>query len=44
MSQVTRYHPILVILHWLLAFFMIMALAMSDCGMSQTPNSAPDKI
>jgi cytochrome b561 len=28
MTQVTRYHPILVLLHWLLAFFIIMALAM----------------
>jgi cytochrome b561 len=44
MTQVTRYHPILVLLHWLLAFFIIMALAMGYFVMSQTPNSAPEKL
>ena len=42
--MVTRYHPILVALHWLLAAMVIGALLMGGLVMSEMPNDAPDKI
>lgn len=44
MKQVTRYHPLLVALHWLLAFFIIMSLILGYFGLAQTPNSDPQKL
>ncbi len=39
-----RYHPALVILHWLLALMIIMGLIMGSNVLSATPNDAPEKI
>lgn len=40
----TRYHPTLVILHWLLAAMIIIGLIMGGFVLSETPNSDPGKI
>ena len=40
----TRYHPVLVILHWLLALMIILGLIMGSQVLSATPNSDPDKL
>lgn len=40
----TRYHPILVILHWLLAVMLTMALVMGTMVLEKTPNADPAKI
>ncbi len=39
-----RYHPFLVFLHWLLAFMIIMGLVMGGNVLSETPNTAPEKL
>jgi cytochrome b561 len=39
-----RYHPALVTLHWLLAFFLIGALVAGKVVLEPLPNSAPDKL
>ncbi|MGH1484490.1 MAG: cytochrome b [Geminicoccales bacterium] len=39
-----RYHPALVILHWLLAVMIILGLIMGGNVLSETPNSAPQKL
>lgn len=39
-----RYHPFLVILHWLLALMIIMGLIMGGTILSETPNSDPEKL
>jgi len=44
MSQVSRYHPALVILHWLLAVLTIAALVLGALVMVKIPNSDPMKI
>jgi cytochrome b561 len=44
MKHVSRYHPLLVTLHWLLAFLIIAALTLGFFGLAATPNSAPQKI
>jgi cytochrome b561 len=44
MQSVARYHPVLVILHWLLAFLIIAALALGALVMVRIPNSDPMKI
>jgi cytochrome b561 len=44
MSKVSRYHPVLVALHWFLAFFIIAALALGALVMAPTPNGDPAKI
>ena len=41
MSQVSRYHPALVILHWLLAVLTIAALVLGALVMVKIPNSDP---
>jgi cytochrome b561 len=38
----TRYHPALVVLHWLLALLLIVALTMGTLVLSNLPNSSPD--
>lgn len=40
----TRYHPALVVLHWLLAVMIIMGLVMGGFVLAETPNSDPEKI
>jgi cytochrome b561 len=44
MSQVTRYHPAIVALHWALAFLIIAALALGALVMVKIPNTDPMKI
>ena len=43
-SQVSRYHPVLVVFHWLLAFLIIAALALGALIMVKIPNTDPMKI
>jgi cytochrome b561 len=44
MNQVSRYHPVLVTLHWLLAFLIVVALILGYFGLAAMPNSDPQKI
>lgn len=39
-----RYHPLLVILHWLLAVMIILGLVMGGNVLADTPNSEPQKL
>lgn len=40
----TRYHPLLVALHWLLAVMIIVALVMGSQVLAALPNDSPDKM
>lgn len=40
----TRYHPVLVALHWLLALMIVMALVAGNLLLEAVPNSDPQKI
>ena len=40
----TRYHPLLVVLHWLLALMIIVALVMGSTSLDPIPNDDPAKI
>jgi cytochrome b561 len=40
----TRHHPALVVLHWLLAALLLLALAMGTFVLKEIPNTLPDKI
>jgi cytochrome b561 len=42
--SVMRYHPLLVALHWLLAAFILAALALGALVMVRIPNSSPMKL
>ena len=44
MQQVSRYHPLLVTLHWLLAVLIIAALAIGFFVLAAMPNADPQKI
>jgi cytochrome b561 len=44
MTQVSRYHPLLVTLHWLLAVLIIAALFIGFFWLAAMPNSDPRKI
>lgn len=44
MKQVSRYHPLLVALHWILAFLIIPALILGLFWLAVTPNADPQKI
>ena len=44
MSQVSRYHPLLVLLHWLLALLVPTALVLGVWVMAPIPNDSPMKI
>jgi cytochrome b561 len=44
MNQVSRYHPVLVTLHWLLALLVTAALALGALVMAKLPNSDPQKL
>ncbi|MEA1890551.1 MAG: cytochrome b/b6 domain-containing protein [Pseudomonadota bacterium] len=39
-----RYHPTLVVLHWLLAIMLILGLIMGSRVLSATPNDVPEKL
>jgi cytochrome b561 len=40
----TRYHPVLVILHWLLALLVFFSLGMGMLSLTTIPNASPDKL
>ncbi|MEE9376055.1 MAG: cytochrome b/b6 domain-containing protein [Rhizobiaceae bacterium] len=40
----TRYHPLLVALHWLLAIMIVLALVMGHFVLAELPNSDPEKL
>jgi cytochrome b561 len=44
MTEVSRYHPVLVVLHWILALLIIAALALGALVMAPMPNSDPMKM
>src|SRR5215475_7551304 len=44
MRHPSRYHPVLVALHWALALLVIAALALGTLIMAKMPNSDPMKI
>ncbi len=44
MQQISRYHPLLVTLHWVLAVLIIAELTLGFFGLAATPNSDPRKI
>src|SRR5215475_7449903 len=44
MPKVSRYHPMLVALHWILAFLIIAALALGALVMVKIPNIDPTKL
>jgi cytochrome b561 len=44
MQSVARYHPFLVVIHWLLAVLIVSALALGALVMVRIPNSDPMKI
>jgi cytochrome b561 len=40
----SRYHPVLVSLHWLLALMVVFSLAMGMLSLKEIPNASPDKL
>jgi cytochrome b561 len=44
MASVSRYHPVLVAMHWLLALLVTAALALGALVMARIPNTDPMKI
>jgi len=44
MTLVSRYHPVLVVLHWILAILVIAALALGALVMAKIPNADPMKV
>ena len=40
----SRYHPLVVTLHWVLAVLIVAALAIGFVGLAPPPNSDPRKI
>lgn len=42
--MVSRYHPLLVTIHWLMALLVIATLLTAKLGLDPTPNSDPDKV
>ena len=44
MTLVSRYHPLLVVLHWILAVLVIAALALGALVMAKIPNTDPMKV
>jgi cytochrome b561 len=44
MKPASRYHPLLVALHWLLAALILAALAVGFFGLAAMPNADPQKI
>lgn len=43
-AGVRRFHPALVVLHWLVALLVLLGLVMGTFALSALPNSSPDKI
>jgi len=44
MPNISRYHPLLVVLHWLLAVLVVAALTLGALVMAKLPNSDPMKL
>src|SRR5437879_3753683 len=44
MEQVSRYHPLLVAMHWVLALLIIAALGLGALVMAKVPNTDPMKL
>src|SRR6267154_4878085 len=44
MPEVSRYHPVLVVLHWALAILIPLALALGVLVLAKIPNSDPMKV
>ena len=44
MQRASRYHPLLVALHWLLALLILAMLAVGYLVLAQTPNGTPGKL
>jgi cytochrome b561 len=44
MKQVSRYHPLMVALHWLLAVMIVAMLIVGFLWLAATPNADPQKI
>ena len=44
MTPASRYHPLLVVLHWLLAILILAARAVGFFGLAAMPNADPAKI
>jgi cytochrome b561 len=44
MTPASRYHPLLVVLHWLLAVLILAALVVGFFGLAAMPNADPAKI
>ena len=44
MKHASRYHPLLVILHWLIALLILAALGLGVFGLALTPDADPGKI
>jgi cytochrome b561 len=42
--KTSRYHPLLVLLHWLLGIMITVALVLGALGLQALPNDSPDKI
>ena len=42
--SVSRYHPLLVSLHWIIAVLLVVALSMGTLVLENIPNDAPEKI
>lgn len=40
----TRYHPVLVLLHWLLAALVLFSLGMGMLSLTAIPNASPEKL
>ena len=40
----SRYHPLLIVLHWLLAALVVFSLGMGTFVLSGIPNDSPDKL
>ncbi|SDA57962.1 hypothetical protein [Mesorhizobium qingshengii] len=43
-QQVSRYHPVLVVLHWMLAFLIMADLAIGGLILVHIPNGVPKEI
>ena len=39
-----RYHPALVVLHWIMAVFLLAAILLGMFVLKETPNASPDKL
>jgi len=43
-TSVSRYHPVLVVLHWFLALLIIAMLSLGELALVKIPNASPMKL